>query len=135
MIKIIHFIPTLEGGGAERQLEILASEQSRNNYNVIVCVRRGGVYQEKLEKNNVKVLKIGNFSAIRIKSLLKCLDIIRNIKPDIVQSWLPQMDIYVGIIAKLIKINWVMTERSNFQAYNVHGIQHQLRKFLSKKKV
>ena len=67
MIKIIHFIPTLEGGGAERQLVILASEQSRNNYNVIVCVRRGGVYQEKLEKNNVKVLKIGNFSAIRIK--------------------------------------------------------------------
>ena len=40
MTSILHLIPTLEGGGAERQLRMLAVEQARRGHHVHVAVRR-----------------------------------------------------------------------------------------------
>jgi hypothetical protein len=34
MMTILHVIPTLEGGGAERQLSMLAAEQARRGLDV-----------------------------------------------------------------------------------------------------
>jgi len=44
---LLHIIPTLEGGGAERQLCMLAAEQARRGYSVHLAVRRTGVYEDE----------------------------------------------------------------------------------------
>src|SRR5712675_763318 len=48
MVTVLHMIPTLEGGGAERQLYLLATEQARRGLSVHVAIRRGGVHMQAM---------------------------------------------------------------------------------------
>src|SRR5947207_929887 len=63
-LTILHVIPTLEGGGAERQLSMLAAEQTRRGYQVHVAVRRPGVHAQAIRDGRVEVHELGNIRSI-----------------------------------------------------------------------
>ena len=113
MFTILHLIPTLEGGGAERQLSMLASEQSSRGWCVHVGIRRGGVHEESLRSSGVVVHFLGDHKAINPKLLVRISALIKQIKPDVVQTWLPQMDIAGGIASLWNKVPWVVSERTS----------------------
>ena len=59
-IRILHIIPTLVQGGAEKQLAILASGLPRDRYDVHVCaLTSSGTYQPFLESMKIPVQTIG----------------------------------------------------------------------------
>jgi len=70
MITILHAIPTLGGGGAERQLCMLASEQARRGACVHVAIRRGGVHEPVLKKCGVHIHELGDARSINPRLLL-----------------------------------------------------------------
>lgn len=115
--RILHCIPTLEGGGAERQLALLAAEQVRVGYEVDVAVVRRGVHCSRLLEGGATVHGLADrgahplFVARRIQSLVRAL------RPDVVQTWLPMMDILGGWAACQQRVPWVLSERSSEQAY------------------
>lgn len=113
MPKILHLIPSLEGGGAERQLVMLALEQARRGWDVHIALRRGGVYQELLRNSNVVIHQLGNYRRLNPRLFFRINSILRKLKPDLVQTWLPQMDVVGGIVALLNAAPWVATERSS----------------------
>src|SRR3954454_15474409 len=96
MITILHAIPTLGGGGAERQLCMLASEQARRGACVHVGIRRGGVHEPVLKKCGVHIHELGNARSINPRLLLALARTIAKVTPTIVQTWLPQMDVVGG---------------------------------------
>lgn len=113
MSKILHLIPTLEGGGAERQLSMLACKQSMSGWNVHVGIRRGGVYEEALRNSGVVVHLLGDHKGINPRLLVGINALIKRIKPDVVQTWLPQMDIVGGIASLWNSVPLIVSERSN----------------------
>jgi glycosyltransferase involved in cell wall biosynthesis len=111
---VLHIIPTLERGGAERQLSMLAAEHARRGYNVHVAVRRTGGLVQEIKGSGVRIHDLGNIRSVDPRLLLAIRRVIIEIKPDIVQTWLPQMDILggLGVLASR-RTPWIVTERTS----------------------
>lgn len=89
-IKILHLIPTLSSGGAERQLVNLVGSTSAEQINHAVCViGEADFFAPAIRQTGFKVIEL-NISAKRpfFHAARKFRQIIREEKPDIIHSWL-----------------------------------------------
>jgi glycosyltransferase involved in cell wall biosynthesis len=130
--KILHLIPTLSGGGAERQLSMLAVEQSLRGMSVHVGIRRGGVYEAILRESGVEINFLGDYKGIHPLLLFRINKLIKQIKPDIIQTWLPQMDIVGAIAAIWSSVVFIISERTSYLGYTEIKKQAWLRCFLAR---
>jgi glycosyltransferase involved in cell wall biosynthesis len=131
-MKIMYCIPTLEYGGAERQLSYLAVELARKGHEVHVAFLREGANLDRMKAGNVAPHQLppaGNHSPKNFFNLLKLL---RKVKPDIIQTSLPQMDILGGGAALASGVRWVLKESSSASAYPAHW-KSSLRAVLSRR--
>lgn len=134
MHKILHLIPTLEGGGAERQLAMLAVEQAARGWAVHIALRRSnGVYMELLRNSRVEIHQLGNFRNISPRLFLRISALIRELKPDVVQTWLPQMDVTGGAAALWNSVPLVLTERASKLAFASFSLLTWLRKHVGRR--
>ncbi len=131
MITILHLIPTLEGGGAERQLVMIASEQLKRGWKVHIALRRGGINNQILN-TGVTIHNLGDFKSLNPRLFYSIAKVIIKIKPDIIQTWLPQMDIIGGILAAYYKTPWILSERNSKKAYSHLSFQTNIRVFLAR---
>ena len=116
-MRILHVIPSLEGGGAERQLAMLATEQKRRGWDVHIALRRPGVYYLQLCEAGVRIHVLGDLPKAHPLLFLRLALLVRKVRPTLIQSWLAQMDIVGGIVALGTSVPWVMTERNSRAAY------------------
>jgi glycosyltransferase involved in cell wall biosynthesis len=114
---ILHLIPTLEGGGAERQLAMLAAEQVRQGLNVHVAFRRAGLHSIPLQNSGVKLHKLGDFRRLPLRFMWNLYWLVTRTKPGVVQTWLPSMDVLGGLVAIVHRLPWLISERSSAEAY------------------
>lgn len=127
---ILHLIPVLGGGGAERQLFLLSVEQGKRGARVFVGVRRGGEYERAMREQGVHVHFLGDHRSLSPLLLKNIRYLLRQLKPDIVQTWLPQMDVLGGFAARGSGTPWVMTERASGLAYSTGSAAIWLRRWL-----
>ena len=114
-MRILHIISNLSGGGTERQLSYLAPELVRMGHEVHVAYSTEGPHRSELPGVVLHQLKsISNYDPYLLWQLIR---LIRSIKPDIVHTWILQMDILGGITAKLCNIPWIFREPSSQMAY------------------
>jgi glycosyltransferase involved in cell wall biosynthesis len=132
VLKILHLIPTLEGGGAERQLMMLVTEQAKRGYRVHVASRRGGVYDKQLGDSEVITHRLGDLKSVHPLLIARINKLIRRIKPDIVQTWLPQMDLCGGVATVWNSVPWIVSERTSSAAYDRKTFLRGIRVFLAK---
>jgi glycosyltransferase involved in cell wall biosynthesis len=116
-LTVLHVIPTLEGGGAERQLSMLAAEQARRGHDVHIAVRRAGVHMLAIKDLGVQVHELGDIRSINPRLLLAMKRVITEVRPGIMQTWLPQMDIIGGCAALANRIPWIVSERTSSAYY------------------
>lgn len=114
-LRILNLIPNLSGGGAERQLSYLVPELARMGHDVHVAFSKEG--PSKLELPCVVLHQLKARSNYDPYLLWQLVRLIRRIKPDIIQTWIMQMDILGGIAARLNGIPWVFREPSSAAAY------------------
>jgi glycosyltransferase involved in cell wall biosynthesis len=104
-------------GGAQQQLTYLSAEQKRLGRDVHVAFLHEGPKRVLLEATGATIHRLtarGNhdpFLFVRICRLLERL------KPDVVQTWLLQMDTLGGAAAMWKGVPWVLSERGSAQAY------------------
>jgi glycosyltransferase involved in cell wall biosynthesis len=106
------------GGGAERALSQLAGPLSSAGCDVHVALLRGGFHEERLASSGATIHRIGirgNYDPRIVWSIDK---IVRRVRPDILQTWLTQMDVAGGVVARLHKVPWILSERSSAAAYD-----------------
>jgi len=111
-------IPTLEGGGAERQLCMLAAEQVRRGVNVHVAVRRGGVHMQAMRDCGANLHELSNARSINPRLFFSMRRVISEVKPSIVQTWLPQMDVLGGLSTFQSRTPWIISERTSGNYYH-----------------
>ena len=121
MKKILHIIPNLNNGGAERSLYILAKNDHLNEH-IIICLSDKGKYGDSLLKLKINVyfLKKDRTSLFSYKILdffLNLVSLIKSIKPDIVQTWMYNMDIFGGLAARLAGVKNIIwgVRRSSYE--------------------
>jgi glycosyltransferase involved in cell wall biosynthesis len=114
-MHILHLIPALSGGGAERQLSYLAPELVRMGHEVHIAYSKEGPNKPELPGILLHQLKSrSNYDPYLLWQLVR---IIRRIKPDIIHTWILQMDILGGIAARLNRIPWIFREPSSAMGY------------------
>ena len=128
-LTVLHAIPSFVGGGAERQLSLLAPELCRQGVDTHVAYVHAGQNLAPLLASPVHLHPIvcsGNHDP---RILLKLMQVIRTCRPDVVQTWLPQMDIFAGVAAQLTATPFVLSERSSAMAYR-RGWKNRLRRLV-----
>ena len=102
-IKLVHVITGLNSGGAEVMLYKLLSVMDKNLFDLhVISMLDEGVFGPKITALNIPVycLNMKKYGLSSLGSLLKYRILIRKIKPDIVQGWMPHGNLY-ATLAKL----------------------------------
>jgi glycosyltransferase involved in cell wall biosynthesis len=119
-LRILFLIPSLEGGGAERQLSYLAKDLTRFDVNVHVGYLREGPYLQPLEEAGVSTHCLGPLSNSSPLLPWKIHQLIRQVQPQLIQTWLTQMDILGGLAAWWSRIPFVISERTSSAFYTTN---------------
>jgi glycosyltransferase involved in cell wall biosynthesis len=102
-IKITHIINGLHTGGAEMMLYKLLSRMNRVQFDAqVVALIEGGEVRRKIEDLGiaVKSLEIPR-NAPTLAGLYRLIRHLRQISPDIVQTWMYQSDLAGGIMSRM----------------------------------
>ncbi len=129
-LKILHCIPTFRSGGAERQLSILAPAQVARGSKVDVAYVHPGPHLSALADGGVNLHQIraaGNYDP---RIFLRLWSLVARERPDVIQTWLPQMDILGGTIALARGVPWIMAERSSGDAYTARFVDRVVRRWI-----
>lgn len=88
--RLLLIIPTLDRGGAEKQLTLLATGLAQSDeFDVhVACLTRGGPWYERLAKAGVPVTMIGKRWKFDLAAYWRLRRFIADLKPDIVHTWL-----------------------------------------------
>lgn len=116
-MKILHCVANMAGGGAERQVGILARAQVDSGDDVHVALVSGGPNLPGLEEAGARLHWIPARSYYDPRILWNLRQTIRAIRPQIVQSWLLQMDVAAGLAALWCGSPWVLCERVSGEFY------------------
>jgi glycosyltransferase involved in cell wall biosynthesis len=90
MIRVLHVIPSLGRGGAERQLVNVVSQTDRSRFEHVVCyLGRDDALAEEIRRAGQKVVGL-NLAADRpwLSGSARLVPLLRSIRPDIIHSWL-----------------------------------------------
>lgn len=127
-MRILHCIPSLGGGGAERQLSYLANELVRLGHAVhIAYLQPGANYSHFTSRAGITLHRLvnsppssntgRNWVNYDPRVCFRLLRIIQRLRPDVVQTWAPQMHILAGAACTLLRIPWGLREAANKAAY------------------
>jgi glycosyltransferase involved in cell wall biosynthesis len=119
------------GGGSERQLALLVTGQKKLGIEVFVILRKAGKNYELLKSSGAEVLLIEYKSNYDPRALYKIIKFISKNKIDLIQTWLPQMDILGGVAALIAKKPFILSERSCAEAYSP-CLKNSIRKIVGK---
>jgi glycosyltransferase involved in cell wall biosynthesis len=124
-MRILHIIPSLSSGGAERQLSYLSPELARMGHDVHIAYSAEGPCKPELPGVILHRLKSrSNYDPYLLWQLIR---LIRSTKPDIIHTWILQMDILGGIAARLNRVPWILLEPTHPLAYYKPTWKHRLR--------
>lgn len=107
MKKILHIITGLNDGGAEAVLYRLC-HHDKDNQHIVISLTDKGKYGPLLKNLSVHVYCLGMPAGkIRFAALIKLYKLIRQLKPDVVQTWMYHADLIGGVIARLAGVRKV----------------------------
>jgi glycosyltransferase involved in cell wall biosynthesis len=108
-IRLLQIIPTLDRGGAEKQLALLATGLPRDEFEVHVCaLTRGGPYLDALRQQGIPVTVIGKRWKLDPRALLRLKRHIQQVSPDIVHTWIFAANCYGRQAALLAQVKHVL---------------------------
>ncbi|OLF36413.1 MULTISPECIES: glycosyltransferase [unclassified Psychrobacter] len=106
--KIVHVIIGLNVGGAELMLKrlVLHSQKTGKFQHVVISLTDSGVIGPDLENQGIKVYSLGMTSTPSVpKTFFKLKKLLKELKPDVVQTWMYHADFLGGLAAKSVGID------------------------------
>lgn len=105
------------GGGAERQCALLATAEARHGLDVHVALLRGGPHLARLAGSGAQLHMLPSAGNHDPRVLVRLIVLARRLQPDVLQTWLPQMDVFGGLTALATGTPWLLSERASGAAY------------------
>ncbi len=116
-MRILHVIPSLGGGGAERQVAYLAEGMCRREIEVHVAMLRGGPHLSRIVNAGATTHFMASRGNHDPRLVSRMIGLVRETRPDVIQTWLNQSDVLGGIAALTQRIPWVLSERTSPEFY------------------
>lgn len=116
-VSVLHCIPTLRVGGAETQVRLLAPRLVASGVGAAVLARMDDVDVTALSGAGVTCFPIRDAGNYNPGIFFEVQSAFRAMRPSVVQTWLPQMDIVGGVVARACGIPWILSERSSPPCY------------------
>jgi len=116
-MKVLHCIPGMGGGGAERQLAYLAGPLISLGWEVHAALVAGGPNLARLQASGAHIHRLRSVTSYDPRLAWQLARIVRRVKPDVVQVWFVQMEVIAGAVSTLFGIPWILSERSSILAY------------------
>lgn len=110
--RILHLIPTLQGGGAEQQLVLLCRQLRSIGWDVAVGYVQPGIHLDSAIRSGAQIERLQARNNYDPALPYRVRQLIRQFQPAIVQTWLPQMDIIGGLMSRVVGVPWVVSDRS-----------------------
>ena len=100
MATIAHLITGLQTGGAERMLSLVAARLDRRRFrSVVVSMTDRGAIAATLDRVGIEIRSLGMTPGVPDpRGLFRLVRILREIRPDILQTWLYHAD-FMGLMA------------------------------------
>ncbi|MFP6645344.1 MAG: glycosyltransferase, partial [Candidatus Latescibacterota bacterium] len=109
--RILHLVPTFQGGGAERQIGYLSAGLVELGWDVHVGHVGGGSNIERVRASGAVLHRLPASSYCDPRLLWRSAQLIRKLDPIAVQTWLPMMDVVGGMAALVAGVPWIVSER------------------------
>lgn len=132
-VRILHLIASLGMGGAERQVSLLLPLMQDADTWLSLCYHTDGPNSAVLKAANVPLHRLPPRANHDPRLLTDVRGIVARVKPDIIQTWLPQMDVLGGLVAHWMGIPHVLSERSSSAMYASGGWKNRLRVAIGKR--
>jgi glycosyltransferase involved in cell wall biosynthesis len=116
-MRILHCIPNLAGGGAERQLCYLAAALRPRGHEVHVLCEVVGANADLLKESGCQIHALKPKHSYDLAAAAQLYSTAKRLQPNIIQTWLLQMDVIGGLAARALGIPHVLSERANSRAY------------------
>src|SRR5438270_6540412 len=130
-MRILHCIWRMAVGGAERQLLYLVDGLKRRGHEVHVALVFDGDFAPELEKSGTEIHRIAGHKRDPLV-IARLVGLLRKLRPDVVNTWLTQMDIAAGVAAESLRIPWVLSERCSPGSYPPSAL-HSLRMWVGRR--
>jgi glycosyltransferase involved in cell wall biosynthesis len=122
-MNVFHVISGLNNGGAEAVLfRLLSADQNMGNKHHVVSLMDRGFYADRLEQAGVVVSTLNMpRGRVTLGGLLKLYKLVRQVRPNVVQTWMYHANLIGGIIAKLAgvkAITWGIHHANFDRAHN-----------------
>ncbi len=132
-LRICQIVPTLDQGGAEKQLCLLASrlDPSKFESHVLVLTRTGPL-EDELVRRGVQVHQIGKSTKLDPRALGRLSTKLRQIAPHVVHSWIFAANCYGRLAAWRAKVPVIIAgERcvDPWKKWWHHALDRQFAKF------
>ncbi|MBM3810191.1 MAG: glycosyltransferase [Acidimicrobiia bacterium] len=101
-MKILHLVASLGSGGAEKQLWLLCRETQGRVSHHVLALASGGCWEEPLRKAGAEVVVAGHGRVGNRRVIGGIRNAIKQAMPDIVQCWLPSVNIAGALAAHLV---------------------------------
>lgn len=115
-MRILHYIPSMTGGGAERQLALLASH-STSFADVHLAYSRPGPHLDIVRGSKAHLHESPFPGSRDPRNAFWLRRLMQRIRPDIVHGWLPTANIFVDWAARGMNLPVVVSERSSAASY------------------
>lgn len=115
--RILHCIPVLGGGGAERQLRNFLVHQTSKHHEHAVFAWKSGEFHDDIRERGIPIFHKESTRTSPWRPITGMIQAIRTWKPDLLQAWLPQTDIMASALGPLFGIPVVGSERNSRHLY------------------
>jgi glycosyltransferase involved in cell wall biosynthesis len=124
-LKIIHIITSLNIGGAEQVLkQFLLSAPDAQRNTLVISLKNLGKIGEELQHYGFEVVALNMRSFLSFPvGIVRLYRIIRQYRPDIVQTWLYHADLIGGIAAKMAGIKNIV--------WGIHTVELRKKAYLT----
>ncbi|TVR41355.1 MAG: glycosyltransferase, partial [Planctomycetota bacterium] len=135
---VVHAILDLEIGGAQRQLSLLAPALCDLGWRVlIITLHRGPLWQRLAESpqaqaGQLRLCQLPAHGHRDPRLILAMRRLLRRERPQILQTWLPLMDVVGGLASRGLAIPWILSERNSAPEY-ASGLRHRLRELIGRR--
>jgi glycosyltransferase involved in cell wall biosynthesis len=109
-IRILHIIDSLDRGGTEKQLGLLALGLPREEFDLHVCaLTRGGPWQEELNQAGIPVTVLGRRLPLDPLAWWRLREHVARLKPDVIHSWRPGASGWAWSVARSCGVRrWIV---------------------------
>ena len=116
-MRVLHCIWRLGLGGSERQLVQLSAALRARHVDVHVLTVFPGRLDDQMAATGAAMHRLRPLGKYDLTLFPRAVRFIRGLRPDVVTTWLTQMDIVGGVAATIGAVPWIVCERSAAGSY------------------